>query len=305
MGTGCGLFPKAPAYTPPPQTPAQPVAEPLPEAPTISPAATQITRITKGLKNVVSIDIDQDESRMLYTTSTEYADETYINSSHMVFLNKGGQVLLAEDNLGHPTWLPGSDEYIAVHWKNERWQLVRKNIQSPKTTFVNSMSSGNNIRPSVSPDGTMIAFVHKENDTSQIATIKADGSSYTIYTDGYSARWRPDGKALAYGNKGQIYELELSSGTVTQLTFENSNMHHTSPVYSPDGEWIAFSAAGDDEINHIWAMRRDGSERTQLTNDSLDEQMPFWSSTGHLYFVAEGQSGEQSEGDIWRITPKL
>jgi len=127
--------------------------------------------------------------------------------------------------------------------------------------------------------------------------------------------WSPDGKLLAitvgegretWSHK-RIALVELTSGQLTYLTDEK--IAAFSPVWSPDGQRLAYVAAPDigfgsgGEVakagaakRRIWVMKRDGSEKRQLTHDAAyRDERPLWSADGsHLLFVRLDQSGRAS-----------
>ncbi|MEL6821345.1 MAG: amidohydrolase family protein [Calditrichota bacterium] len=76
----------------------------------------------------------------------------------------------------------------------------------------------------------------------------------------------PDGKTIAFDLLGDIYTLPISSGKArpiaTGLAWE------VQPRFSPDGKHISFTSdrAGGD---NIWIMKSDGSEPSQVTNESF------------------------------------
>ncbi len=82
-----------------------------------------------------------------------------------------------------------------------------------------------------------------------------------------------------FEDHGDIY-IRDASGT-TQLTADGKSH---SPVWSPDGEWIAFVSEREGEID-IYLMHPDGSEVTPITKDALEEMLPAFSRTGDVYFV--------------------
>jgi serine/threonine protein kinase len=61
----------------------------------------------------------------------------------------------------------------------------------------------------------------------------------------------------------QIYIMNADGGGRTQLT--QGTGPHTNPVWSPDGQWIAYLSQAGGGDWQVWAMRADGSEPRQLT----------------------------------------
>lgn len=130
-------------------------------------------------------------------------------------------------------------------------------------------------QPSISPDGTRVAFVvrtadrERDEDTSRIWLADVDGGVVRPLTAGPADScpvWSPDGRSLAFvaarrGADGsgppQVFVLRLDggeAGAVTELPLGAG-----SPVWSPDGRTLACLAAVD-----IWAG--EGAE------DGQDEQ---------------------------------
>ncbi|MGB8215223.1 MAG: hypothetical protein WCE68_16865 [Anaerolineales bacterium] len=157
-----------------------------------------------------------------------------------------------------------------------------------------------------SPDSTTIAFtpMHNTESPSFIASVKADGSSYTELTSSEaggdnSPVWSPDGKHLLFdcyvGGLAQICMMDSNGANRKVLTHAPGG--NTGPVWSPDGTRIAFvssrdSAAPDtctdtDCNDEIYVMNADGSAQTRLTNDPAEDWSPAWSPDGQqIAFVS-------------------
>jgi TolB protein len=83
----------------------------------------------------------------------------------------------------------------------------------------------------------------------------------------------------------------------------------SSPQWSPDGQWIAYtrSEPGDNYRPHVFFMRRDGSEKTQLTfssplnPDSVypRETKPQWSPDSTMLAYTEFQAAAFGEGGVF------
>ena len=75
----------------------------------------------------------------------------------------------------------------------------------------------------------------------------------------FALRFGPDGTklimSLAEDGRTDIYEMELATQTITQLT--RSASIDTSPSYSPDGDYIVFNS--DRGGSQLYTMRGDGT----------------------------------------------
>jgi serine/threonine protein kinase len=82
----------------------------------------------------------------------------------------------------------------------------------------------------------------------------------------------PDGRRIVFvasppGQQNlprrQIYVMSADGSGRAQLTQDAGP--HTNPVWSPDGQWIAYLSRAGGGDWQVWAMRADGSEPRQLT----------------------------------------
>jgi Tol biopolymer transport system component len=190
------------------------------------------------------------------------------------------------------------------------------------TTF----STGHNIDPAVSPDGSRIAFVHDN----QIWVMKASGmtaggTGATRITDTSTAKtkptWSPDGSRIAYvANSAdvdgqtdlEIWVINADGSGRTQLT-NNTVVPDDQPAWSPDGTKIAFvSTRTGDNNRNIYVMDANGNNQTDITQDGPYEDTtyqghddhPSWSPDGltiaYTHTFLPNASGVPN---IWTMTP--
>ncbi|MGL5683736.1 MAG: S41 family peptidase [Marinifilaceae bacterium] len=98
--------------------------------------------------------------------------------------------------------------------------------------------------PTISPDGTTVAFSYKGN----IYTVPTAGGEAKLLTshpayDNYPV-WSPDSKTIAFGSARQggmdIYTVSAVGGTPKQVTFHSGN--EVPVTFTPDGKRIVFKA---------------------------------------------------------------
>lgn len=152
-------------------------------------------------------------------------------------------------------------------------------------------SSHRDDSPSISPDGTRIAFVSKRTGNEEIWLCDRRGKNLMQLTSFNgpgvgTPRWSPDGRwiafdSLAAGNPN-IYMIGVRGGTPRQIT---TGPHaNFMPSWSPDGKWIYFKAdrSGSDQI---WKIPATGGMAVQLTYSGASEA--FASPDGKLVYFTK------------------
>ncbi len=129
--------------------------------------------------------------------------------------------------------------------------------------------------PQISPDGTVIAYVRRQNDVmtdsaiSSIWTIDVDSGEQRPFAgrDGgaFSPRWSPDGSRIAYvsteGGSTQLWVKWLDSAEAVRLTgLPNSP---SSIAWSPDGRSIAYTMLVEDAAPSLGSAPGNRPERAE------------------------------------------
>ncbi len=85
----------------------------------------------------------------------------------------------------------------------------------------------------------------------------------------------PNGENIAFNYAGDIWTVSTEGGRAYRLTVHSAYDH--TPRWSPDGNWIAFSAnrEGDDDVYVIPSL---GGQTTRLTYLDTDDKVCDWSS---------------------------
>jgi Tol biopolymer transport system component len=121
--------------------------------------------------------------------------------------------------------------------------------------------------------------------------------------------WSPDGKFLMYdapqadGVEKDIFRMAVPSGEIVNLTADNPTWD-SSPVWSPDGNWMAFVSDRAEEgklSDNLWLMDPQGGQVRRLTNSDATFQEdigPNWSpDSSQVAFLRISLFGENAQPD--------
>jgi dipeptidyl aminopeptidase/acylaminoacyl peptidase len=115
-------------------------------------------------------------------------------------------------------------------------------------------------------------------------------------------------QAVNYRRPQQLALYDRETSQTTLLT--QGNWFNGNPEFSPDGEWIVYTSdEGHQDVFEIWKMKRDGSQKTQLTQGSnlsgnnygnIGLGRPSWSGDGTSVYFSR-MSENSAEDGIFRI----
>lgn len=107
----------------------------------------------------------------------------------------------------------------------------------------------------------------------------------------------PDGKWVIFSLQGALWRVSIEGGTATKLT--PWGVEATAPVWSPDGQRVAFQSYADGNY-HIWTIKPDGTDAMAVTSGPFDDREPAWSADGTRLLFSSDRGGD-GQYKIWSI----
>ena len=203
----------------------------------------------------------------------------------------------AEDQ--EPAWFPGDDRIIFGGLRGSNYDLFTQDVDANGNPVGQPVqlttSTANDIEPSVSPNGNLIAFasnrVTPQNPQGdfEIFVMKADAPEGPNNkpqqltkndNDDQYPDWSPDGTQIAFasdrndpGVSFQIFTMTKQGKQELPLTAAGQNA--IDPTWSPDGARLAYSA-GDNTMSDVFRINANGRHQTNLTEESGFSFDPTW-----------------------------
>jgi TolB protein len=170
-------------------------------------------------------------------------------------------------------------------------------------------------RVKVSPDGQWIAFI---SNTSQLYLVRPDGSELKQLTFSdevkTSLSWSPNGEAIVYSQtiesedqfEVELFVYEIHTFQIHQLT-DTPGVDEFAPVYSPDGETIAFTSPSFQDETQPLTFRpmlidvSGGNARPLLDIPTGSVDMLAWSPNGNQIVFTSGEPGLFCDTDLYVV----
>ena len=106
----------------------------------------------------------------------------------------------------------------------------------------------------------------------------------------WAPSWSPDGRRIAVALQGSIFAVDPESGRAEELTYNSK--YHSSPDWSPDGQWIVYTADDGGTTIQLEMVDLRSGQMTALTDDGFIYIDPVFSADGtRLAYVSTRPNG--------------
>jgi Tol biopolymer transport system component/DNA-binding winged helix-turn-helix (wHTH) protein len=224
-------------------------------------------------------------------------------------------------NLGaesQPAFSPDTKQ-IAFVWKREeeKFRHVYVKLIGSETQLQLTSGEADDFNPVWSPDGTSVAFLRLSGADRGILVVPAiGGAARKLYTPEARAdlkeewehgalSWSPDGRQLIFPDgktshgRSMIYALDLGSMQAKPITFPSVKVDGDyCPVYSPDGNRIAFTRGTEGFVRDVYVMDANGGNPRRLTVDNRYVSSLTWTADGSAIIFSSDRAGKTS---LWRV----
>ncbi len=163
-----------------------------------------------------------------------------------------------------------------------------------------------NARFTTSANGTLAFLQNREMDVAQLTWC--DRSGKRLSEAGTAEPWTsfalsPDDTAVALirnepNRLNSLWQLNLAQGTSTRFVTDTDSANFF-PVWSPDGEHLAFASARNSALN-LYLKRTTGTAPEERLLETRFQTYPLsWSPDGKVLIYAMGDP--QTRTDIWAL----
>src|SRR5580692_12571221 len=220
------------------------------------------------------------------------------DGANVHYLTKGADLVIT------PRFSPSTQEITYMEFGQGDPRVYLYNIETGQREIVGNFP-GMSFSPRFSPDGQRIIMSLQQGGNSNLFVMDLRSKSTTRLTDtpaiDTSPSYSPDGSQLCFesdrGGKPQIYVMPATGGPAQRISFskdDGGGGSYSTPVWSPRGDYIAFTKQGGGLFS-IGIMKPDGSGERILTSGFHNEG-PTFAPNGRvlMFFRDPGGNGGPS-----------
>jgi Tol biopolymer transport system component len=238
-----------------------------------------------------------DGRRFLIEVKNDKGARIYLGS-----LGRSEMKLLIQGSGGFYTRAPGSSQGYILFERNglvmaQQFDMDRDQVTGEPFAVVGKQVSAF----TASENGVLAYRAGTFEGQSRLVWMDRKGKRIETLPEGGDYRQMslsPDESILAISrldDNSELWLMELSRSTITRLTSDRAN--HWYPVWSPDGQWIAYSLWDGAKPNLYTRAASGGGAAKPLLRSAAVTNVSSWSPDGR--FLAYTVEDPKTQNDIW------
>ncbi len=207
-----------------------------------------------------------------------------------------------------PRFSPVAQEITFMTYAKNQARVFVMNLETGQRDLIGEFPPGvNTFAPRFSPDGRRVILSLEENGTTAIYEINLQTRQSRRVTQpndrgiDTGPSYSPDGRQIVFESDRdgtqQIYVMDVGGGGARRIS--NSDGRYSTPVWSPRGDYIAFTKQLGGRFL-IGVMKPDGSGERILT-EGYHNEGPTWAPNGRVLMFFRESQGANGGPRIWSV----
>jgi Tol biopolymer transport system component len=273
---------------------------------------TQSKRLTQSKGDILDYAVSPDSSAVIYAALNEFqgTDVWLLDLAH----KRSTRILkCGYETCRHAVWSPDGarvayERSSSLTPSPRLWWL---DVERKETLPVFEDAEQAGYGAGLSADGRWLSYLDPARLELRVQHL-SDGRNFGLPNQlGEPPVWHPRSNRLLISDiqfRGErlaahVFRLDPERETVEEIHSGLADVRDTSPSWSPDGSWVAFSRKfpGADSGRQLVIMQADGSDMFPLTRDPLFEHLaPVWSPDDrNIAFQRISIRAGAAQSEIW------
>ncbi|MDF2965303.1 MAG: tolB [Rickettsiaceae bacterium] len=208
-----------------------------------------------------------------------------------------------------PRFSPKADKILYLSYVSRKPRVYLRDLYTGREKIVGDFH-GMSFAPRFSPNGTKAVMSVARGGATNILEIDLHSMRIKALTNSVAAintspNYSPDGRHIVFnsdrGGSRQLYVMDVDGSDVKRISFGDGS--YAAPVWSPKGDYIAFTKSVRGEGFYIGVMRPDGTGERIIAQGYLVES-PSWAPNGRVIMYTKEERpnrGKPGKSKIYAI----